>query len=324
MSENTGRKLVRGERVRMDLKSWTIIFLVAGLFLFLSPTRKNFLTFNNIHSLLYGVSFNFFAAVGFTFLIIMGELDMSVGSLYGLGGSLMGLFIFRFKMGSLPAILIAIAIAFAVGWLVGFLITTFRLNSMMVTIGMMMAVKGVNWTLVNMFAGKQFPLANYNFIRTQWFHVSWLIWLMLIVAIILEVLLSTTWHFRQMYASGDNMETARLYGLRAGMVKRLCFAVSAALSAFGGAMATARLKHPDVTVGGDLEVTIITAAVIGGASIFGGRGSVVRSMLGLFFVAMLQNGMTAYGINSYIQQVILGIVLIAAIYLDLRINEKQN
>lgn len=324
MSENTGRKLVRNGRTRFDWKSWTIIFLVAALFLFLSITRKNFLTFNNIHSLLYGVSFNFFAAIGFTFLIIMGELDMSVGSLYGLGGSLMGLFIFRFKMGSLPAILLAVLIAGVIGYLVGMLVTNFRLNSMMVTIGVMMAVKGVNWILVNMFAGKQFSLVNYNFIRTKWFNVSWIIWVMLIVAIILELLLSKTWHLRQMYAIGDNMETARLYGLRPNLVKSLCFAASAGLSAFGGAMATARLKHPDVTVGGDLEVTIITAAVIGGASIFGGRGSVIRSMLGLFFVAMLQNGMTAYGINSYIQQVILGVVLIAAIYLDLRINGKQN
>ena len=324
MSENTGRTLMRDKGVRIDWKSWTIVFLVAGLFLFLSITRQNFLTFNNIHSLLYGVSFNFFAIVGFTFLIIMGELDMSVGSLYGLGGSLMGYFIFRYKMGTLPAVLIAVAVAFVIGYLVGFLITRFRLNSMMVTIGVMMAVKGFNWMMVNSFGGKQLPHDNYNFIRTQWFNVSWLIWLMLAVAIVLEILLSKTWHFRQMYAIGDNMETARLYGLRAESVKQLCFAASAALSAFGGAMATARLKHPDVTVGGDLEVTIITAAVLGGASIFGGRGSVVRSMLGLFFVAMLQNGMTAYGINSYIQQVILGIVLIAAIYLDLRVNVKQN
>ena len=76
MSENTGRKLVRDQRTRFDWKSWTIVFLIAALFLFLSLTRKNFLTFNNIHSILYGVSFNFFAAIGFTFLIIMGELDM--------------------------------------------------------------------------------------------------------------------------------------------------------------------------------------------------------------------------------------------------------
>ena len=324
MSENTGRKLVRNERARFDWKSWTIVFLIAVLFLFLSVTRKNFLTFNNIHSILYGVSFNFFAAIGFTFLIIMGELDMSVGSLYGLGGSIMGLCIFQYKMGSLPAILIGVCLAAVIGFLTGMLITSFRLNSMMVTIGMMMAVKGVNWILVNKFSGKQFSLAHYNFIRTQWFDVSWLIWLMVIVAVILEILLSKTWYLRQMYAIGDNMDTARLYGLRANLVKQLCFSASAALSAFGGAMATARLKHPDVTVGSDLEVTIITAAVIGGASIFGGRGSVVRSMLGLIFIAMLQNGMTAYGINSYIQQIILGAVLIAAIYLDLRVNGKQN
>lgn len=195
---------------------------------------------------------------------------------------------------------------------------------MMVTIGVMMAVKGLNWMMVNKFAGRQLPTDARDFVSVDFLNVRWSIWVMLILAVILEILLIKSWKFKQLYYIGHNMDTTVLYGLRAGRVKILCFGVSAALSAFGGCLMTARLARPDVTVGANLEISIITAAVIGGASIFGGRGSIVRSMLGVFFIFLLQNGMTAFNINSYVQQIVVGAILIGAIYLDLRFNKKRG
>ena len=87
---------------------------------------------------------------------------------------------------------------------------------------------------------------------------------------------------------------------------------------------TCRVKAPNVTVGTNLEVTMITAAVIGGASLFGGRGSMLKSVLGLLFIHMLSNGMTAYRIDSYVQQIILGVILILAIIADIRISAKKD
>jgi ribose/xylose/arabinose/galactoside ABC-type transport system permease subunit len=147
---------------------------------------------------------------------------------------------------------------------------------------------------------------------------------MLAAALLFEIFLAKSRHLKQLYYIGDNFSTTILYGLNANLVKTLCFALSAALSAFGGALMTCRLKHPHVTVGANLEISVITAAVIGGASIFGGRGSMFRTMLGVLFVFLLQNGMTSYDINSYVQQIILGSILILAICLDVRINGKRT
>lgn len=153
--------------------------------------------------------------------------------------------------------------------------------------------------------------------------ISWVIILMLIAAVILEFFLLKSRYFKQMYYVGHNMDTTVLYGIKADRLKIICFMASAMLSTFGGALMTCRVKAPNVTVGSDLEVTMITAAVIGGASIFGGKGSMIKSMLGLAFIYILRNGMTAYRIDSYVQQIVLGIILILAIIIDIRISAKK-
>ncbi len=321
--ETTGRRLVENEKKKIDFSSWTIIFLTFALALFLSFSRDTFLSFGNIHSILYDVSINFFAIIGFTLLIITGELDMSVGSMFGLGGALLGQFVFTYKMSSGIAILLAVVIAGAIGLLVGFLITKFKLNSMMVTIGVMMAVKGYNWIMINKFSGRQLGLKDRQFISIDIMGIKWTIIVMVCLAIVFEIFLAKSKHLKQLYYIGHNMETTMIYGLNATRVKMICFALSAGLSALGGALMTARLNHPHVSVGAGLEVSMITAAVISGASIFGGRGSMVRSMFGLLFIAVLQNGMTAFNVDSYIQQVIIGVILIISIYMDIRVNKKK-
>lgn len=323
MPEKAGRPLANSGRWRIAWGNWIILFLAAALFVFLSATRRSFFTYNNIHSILYEVSFYFFAAAGFTLLIIMGELDLSVGSLFGFGGAAMGLFIFNYRLPVEAAIPLAMAAAAVIGLAAGFLVTRFRLNSMMVTIGVMMAVKGYNWIQIQKFGGRQLPRAQWNFVTLEVLGVKWTIVVMVAVAIACEIFLVRSRHLKQLYYIGDNYSTAILYGLNADLAKIVCFAASSSLAAFGGALMTARLKHPHVTVGANLEISVITAAVIGGASIFGGRGSMVRTMLGVLFVFMLQNGMTSYDINSYVQQIILGSMLILAICLDVRINAKR-
>ena len=321
--ESTGRKLIENQKKKLDLRSWVILYMNLALFLFLALTRPNFLTYNNLHSIVYETSFLFFASVGFTLLIIMGELDLSVGSMFGFGGSMLGLFVFSYKLSAAQSILIAVALAALIGYIVGILITKFRINSMMVTIGVMMAVKGLNWMLINKFMGRQLPAAARDFVTVNVFGVSWVILLMLVIAIGFEIFLSRSRHLRQLYYIGQNSDTTIIYGLSTNRIKCLCFALSAALSTFGGALMTARVKAPNVTVGSGLDIRILTAIVISGASIYGGKGSVVRSMLGVLFVFMLQNGMTAYGLDSYIQQIIIGAILILAIYLDIRVNRKK-
>lgn len=323
-TQETGRVLNENEKKKFDFSSWTIVYLVVILFIFLSLTRSTFLNYNNIHSIVFDVSVEFFAIIGFTFLIIMGELDMSVGSLYCFGGTLMGIFCNTYKMHALPAIVLGMVIAGVIGFISGFLITTFRLNSMMVTIGVMLAVKGYNWMMITRMTGRQLPREDRSFVMYKLGKISWVILVMLVIVVILEILLNKSRFFKQMYYIGNNMQTTIIYGIKASRVKICCFVVSAMMSAFGGALMTCRVKAPNVTVGSNLEVTMITAAVIGGASLFGGRGSIFRSMLGLLFIHILSNGMTAYRIDSFVQQIILGVILILAIVADVRISAKKD
>jgi ribose transport system permease protein len=317
------RRSPANEKGRFDFGSWIIIYLTLALFIFLSAAKENFLTFNNIHSILFNVSFNYFAAIGFTLLIIMGELDMSVGSLFGFGGAMMSFFIFLYRMPVIPAIILAMLTAGLIGLATGFLIVRFKLNSMMVTIGVMMAVRGVDWILVNRFSGRQLAVAFRGFVSVNVFGIRWTIIAMIATALVLEIFLYKSRFLKQLYYIGQNVNTSILYGLNAGVVKCVCFAVSAMFSAFGGVLMTARLAHPNVSVGSNLEVNVITAAVIGGASIFGGRGSMVKTMLGIFFVFMLQNGMTSFNVHTYVQHVIMGIMLILVIYLDVSMNLRR-
>ena len=312
------------EKQKFNFGSWTIVYLNIALFVFLALTRANFLTVNNILSLLYGMSFTYFASIGFTMLIISGELDLSVGSLYGFGGAMMAYFLFLYRLPAGIAIVLAVLTAGLIGLAAGLLIVKFRLNSMMVTIGVMMAVRGMNWILVNRFAGRQFPVSARTFMNVSLFGIRWTIILMVISAIVLEVFLYKSRHLKQLYYIGQNVNTSSLYGLNTNFVKVVCFTLSSMLSAFGGCLMTSRLAHPNVSVGLNLEISVITAAVLGGASIYGGRGSMVRTMLGIFFVFVLQYGMTAYGVDSFIQYVVMGSILIMIIFIDVRMNKKGN
>jgi ribose transport system permease protein len=130
--------------------------------------------------------------------------------------------------------------------------------------------------------------------------------------------------FRQMYYIGHNVETVRLYGIKADKVKITSFVVSAVTAAIGGILATSRITHAYPTTGLGLEFTMVTAAVLGGASLYGGRGSILRSVLGLLFLAIVSNGMIIFQIDPYLQQVLMGAVLIAAVFADTRLNARNQ
>jgi ribose transport system permease protein len=257
-------------------------------------------------------------------LIIMGELDLSVGALYGFGGAMMAYFVFAFRLPAGIAIVLAMLTAALIGLVTGLLVVKFRLNSMMVTIGVMMAMRGVNSILINRFGGRQFPLSARSFMNVKFYGIWWTIIVMIVTAIILEVFLYKSKHLKQLYYIGQNANTSILYGLHTNLIKVACFAVSAMLSAFSGCLMTARLAAPNISVGQNLEMSIITAAVLGGASIYGGRGSMVRTMLGILFVFILRNGMVSYKVDSFIQFVVTGAILIVVILIDVRLSQKRN
>jgi ribose/xylose/arabinose/galactoside ABC-type transport system permease subunit len=311
------------ERKRFKPSDYTVFLLIAAIFLLLTFTSDTFLTYNNLYSLLYGVSIQFFAVIGFTFLLILGEIDLAVGSMYGLSGTMAGVLMVLGKWNFLPSVLLTLVLCTAFGAGVGLLVTKLRLNSMMVTLGTMSLLKGLTAVLFNMMTANIYGEAYRNFAKFRIMGINWTILAMVLIVLVFEVLLQKAPSFKQLYYVGHNEETAKLYGIKTNKLKVLSFAACALTAALGGIIATSRITHSDILTGSGLEFSLITACVVGGASLAGGRGGMLKSAAGMLFIALLTNGMIIYRIEPNLQQVVIGIILVIAVSIDVWINKYK-
>ncbi|MDR2048689.1 MAG: ABC transporter permease [Treponema sp.] len=303
----------------INLSSFTIIILTLVLGAALTFTSETFLSVNNIVSILYGVSINFWGTIGFVYLMIMGELDLSVGSVYAMSGMMVGL-LMKNHWPLLPALVLALGLSAAVGFVNGFLVVRFKVPSMMITLGTMASVRGLANLLCTWLYGYPYP-PSYEALARQrigGIHLTTLV--MIAAVIILEILLKRAAVFRQMYYVGENLETARIYGIKAGRQKIVIFTVMSLLAGVGGILVGSRLRFADSTIGNGLEFTILTAVVLGGASLSGGKGSILRAVVGLIFLATITTGMIVHNIEPLIQQLIVGIILIITVFIDTRMG----
>lgn len=309
---------------KRSTSQYTVILLIIALFLLLSLTSETFLAYDNLYSVIYGVSIQFFAVIGFTLLIVMGEVDLAVGSMYGLSGTLVGYCICVWKWPLWLAIPVVLAACAAAGYLVSVLVTRFRLNSMMVTLGTTSLIAGLNAVVFNSFPAVTYSAEYRAIAKFKLFDIHWTIVLMAVIVIVLEFLLHRLPAMRKLYYIGNSGETARLYGIKTDKIKRICFTVSSLTAAIGGIVATSRITHSDILTGKNLEFTLITASVVGGASMAGGRGGILNAALGMIFIALLSNGMTIYRIDPFMQQIALGVILVVSVFADVHMNTRKR
>lgn len=309
---------------KRSTSQYTVILLIIALFLLLSLTSETFLAYDNLYSVIYGVSIQFFAVIGFTLLIVMGEVDLAVGSMYGLSGTLVGYCICVWKWPLWLAIPVVLAACAAAGYLVGVIVTRFRLNSMMVTLGTTSLIAGLNAVVFNSFPAVTYSAEYRAIAKFKLFDIHWTIVLMAVIVLVLEFLLHRLPAMRKLYYIGNSGETARLYGIKTDKIKRICFTVSSLTAAIGGIVATSRITHSDILTGKNLEFTLITASVVGGASMAGGRGGILNAALGMIFIALLSNGMTIYRIDPFMQQIALGVILVVSVFADVHMNTRKR
>jgi ribose/xylose/arabinose/galactoside ABC-type transport system permease subunit len=307
-----------------DFSSLTIIFITLGLFTFLSLTSNTFLTTRNIYSIMYGISFQFFAIIGFTLLMIMGEIDLSVGSVYAFSGMFMGYLMVTMKLPLLPAMGISLLVCTLMGMGTGYLVVRFRLNSMMVTIATMTLIRGLATYFVARMYGATYPTAMRHLSKMEIGNIYLTIISMVVLVVILEVLLKRSAIFKRMYFVGENHQTAKIYGIKSDRIKVTTFALSALAAAVGGILISSRITYADTAIGSGLEFQLLTAAVLGGASLYGGKGSILGSCIGLLFLATILNGMVIFNIEPLLQQLIIGIILIVSVFIDTRLNKVNK
>lgn len=302
------------------------LLLVIIIFSSIPEIQDRFLRLANFKSVATQSVIVALGALGMTLVIISGGIDLSAASNIALSSVVVAYVI---NAGSPPAlgILLGILTGGLIGLANGSLITSLRLVPFIVTLGMLGIARGIaKWM-----AGNQkidAPLTFVNELMAKSPRPSWLlmapgVWLMIVFAVVMAVVLRYTVFGRHVFAVGSNEATARLCGVRTKKTKIIIYTVSGLFCGLSGVMEFSRLTVGDPTVAVGLELDIIAAVVIGGGSLSGGEGSILGSMIGVFIMAFLRNGCTMMGWPNYIQEIIIGAIIVVAVSLD-RIRHHRN
>lgn len=331
MSANQGKSKLRflptGSTLHKVSALLALILLIFA-FSFASPA---FLTVNNGLTVLLQTSVIGLLAIGMTMVIITGGIDLSVGSVLALSGVIAGLVI---KAGApvVPAMALGILAGAACGFVNGLVITRMRITPFVATLGMMMIARGVALQLTGAAPisrlGEAFGvLGNGSFFRVVdmqengfpkviFAGIPYPAVLLLIMAVFGAYILQKRQIGRHIFSVGSNEEAARLSGVSVSRTKIWAYTASGALAGLAGMVLMSRLFSVQPNEGVMYELDAIAASVIGGASLMGGVGSISGSMIGGFIIGVLRNGLNMAGTSAFIQQIIIGVVVIGAVYID--------
>jgi ribose/xylose/arabinose/galactoside ABC-type transport system permease subunit len=307
-------------RRRLDLEGLgrygAVLVLLVSLFAFLSITQPRFLTGANIENLLTGVSILWIVSLGMTFVVLTGGIDLSVGSVL----ALVGIFLAKVLDLGVPggvAVVLCLGFGALVGGLVnGVLIGRLGLSFFVVTLGSMVALSGV----VNLWSQTRTTYIDSAVVaRIGVGHLLGLpvpIWLMLATFAVALYVQRSTYFGRDVYAVGGNLDAARLSGIRTARTVVAVYAISAACAALGGVIQAGRIGAASPQVGANVALDAAAAVLLGGTSFVGGLGGVGGTAVGVLFIGVLQNGLGIAGVASFWQQVVTGVILIAAVLID--------
>lgn len=312
------------------LRARAVLVLVLLLVLF-SILAPEFLTANNLSILAKHVAITALLAVGMTFAVLTGGIDLSVGSIAGLGGMVAGYLLTQgISFGGAahfpPVALVVVAavcVCLLVGALNGWLVAKAGVAPFIATLGTLYIARGAALLISN---GKTFPdlegspaLGNTGFPTIgQGFmlHIPAPVWIMVAFFAIAWVVAEKMPFGRHVYAIGGNERAARLAGIRVWQVKLVTYLFSSLCAALVGLIIASQLEAAHPATGESFELNAIAAVVLGGTSLMGGRGSVAGSLIGAFVIGVLADGMVMLGVSEFWQMVIKGIVIVLAVAVD--------
>lgn len=307
-------------RIRTGLPSRAGILLAliaeAALFALLSP---HFLTAENILNVSLQTSITAIIAAGMTFVILTGGIDLSVGSLVALVGIIAAStarVVTPAPLGVAAALAAGVAAGAVSGWLSGIAVTRFRVTPFIATLAFMTVWRGLAFILTDGRPVWELPpeFTTPGGGRLAGVPVPTII--MVAVFVSAHVLLVRTRFGRHVFAVGGNADAARLAGIPVAGILRRVYVLCGALTALSGVLLASRLSSGQPNAGIMYELDAIAAVVVGGASLTGGRGSIAGTFIGAMLIGILRNGLNLLDVNSYVQQVIVGAVILLAVMFD--------
>ena len=305
------------------------LFVVFELFVLIAPS--SFATARNIEMIARQTTIVGIAALGMTLVIISGGIDLSVGSIVALSTVVIAWLLRYTGAGPLTAATGGVAAAALFGLLSGVLITKLRIVPFIVTLGMMLVVRGAAKGI-----GREQKI-DVDPERLRWLQEllasvpqerSWMllppgVWMLIILAVATAALLRYTRFGRHTFAIGSNEETARLCGVAVERVKMLVYTLCGAFDGLAGVMQFSRLTVGDPTVAVGLELNVIAAVVIGGGSLSGGEGSILGTLVGALIMTVIASGCTQRGYPNWVQEIITGAIIVIAVALD-RLRHRRT
>ena len=294
-----------------------IVFLVTCAIF--SVATDSFLTVSNITDVVRTNTINGLLAVGLTYVILSGGIDLSVEATVCLAGLVAG------YLSPMPvvAVLAGVMMGVAIGLFNGLMLEKSGVQPFIFTLAMSRLLRGVVLAITK---GKNYYTIDSSFtaiVRSSVFGIPSLIIMFVVIVVITYFALNRARYGRYIYAVGSNEEAARLSGIRTHRIKVSAYVIAGMLSGLAGVLLTARLSGAETNAGDGWALDAVSAVIIGGTSLRGGRGGILNTLLGIFIIAVLNNGMTLMGVPTNYNQLIKGLLMLVAVLLDMS-NRKKS
>lgn len=315
----SSKNILSGLARRLEMRMLGLAIIIAACLSFLSPY---FLTGSNIFNILDQSVVIGIVAVGMTLVILIGGIDLSVGSVVGVTGIVLGLCLQQMPIP--VAILLAVLSGAGFGLVSGILTAYFGLAAFVVTLGVMAIGRSLAYIWSGQTAIANIPDALSNIVYASVFGVPTNVLFLLALYLVAWVYLTYTKGGRTIYALGSNKEAARAAGLNVLFYSVLPYVVSGALAAVAATFSIAQLLSADPLMGNQMELDAIAAVVIGGASLFGGRGSIIGTLIGVLIMVMIRNGLNLLGVSPFWQGSAIGTIIIVALLIERLVNWRSG
>lgn len=304
---------------RRDLFTIGLVLLEVIIF---SVVSENFISSSNLRSVLRNATELSLVSIGMTIVILMGGIDISVGSALGVVAIIVG-WLIQVEVHPLLIGITAILVGTAIGFINGSLITFGRIPDIIATLGMSNILRAA---VFGMLGGRWItglPPVFSSLVQGQFLGIPASIFIIFIFYLIFWLFLTFLPIGRHIYATGNNVEAAKLSGIDVKKTRIIGYMLLGSLVGFSSLLYVGRLGSVEITVGIDLPISAIAAVVIGGASVFGGRGSIIGTLAGVFFMAFMKNGLLLLGIPSLWERAVIGFLIILSVGVDLIINKRH-
>jgi ribose transport system permease protein len=316
---------IAAERTRNRIVELGPLLVMCALIIIMSVFVRGFFSWINLVALLQQIATPLVLAMGLTFVLLLGSIDLSLEGVMGFTGSIVALLVLNTKNPlnlGIVGILISIAAGTLFGIFSGILHTKLKIPSFMVTFGMGSAITGFGiLSYRGIPASVEDPLFAY-IAAGSFLGIPLLIWFALVIFFIALAIERYTAFGRYLYAIGENEGVVRATGIDVDRIKMVVFAWSAFCSSIAGVFGTIKLNIGQVIISNGFLFSTITAVVVGGTSLVGGSGGVVQSLVGVIIVTIIQDSMILLGVNSYVQPAVQGLIVIAAVALTVARGRK--